>query len=184
MKWTAALPLLAALASSSPVLLDSINNEAAPVISSLNGETVPDKYIVVFKKHVKHADALEHHDWVQNVHTQQQVAKLELKKRNLGSSFEEEVFGGLKHTFNIAGSLLGYSGHFDEETIEAVRRHPDVSETPSLRFRTCPNIVSRVYCSESCHRHPSAACPMLHSVSPDNPAKTRVTRTNAVPTTG
>lgn len=127
MKWSAAVPLLAALASSSPVLIDTIHNDAAPVISSVNGETLPDKYIVVFKKHVNHEDALGHHEWVQNVHTQQQVAKLELRKRDIGSSIEEQVFDGLKHTFNIAGSLLGYAGHFDEDTIEEVRRHPDVS---------------------------------------------------------
>lgn len=37
------------------------------------------------------------------------------------------AYEGLKHTFEFGGSLLGYSGHFDEDVIEQVRRHPDVS---------------------------------------------------------
>lgn len=31
----------------------------------------------------------------------------------------------MKHTYNIPG-LMGYSGHFDEDTVEQIRRHPDV----------------------------------------------------------
>lgn len=40
-------------------------------------------------------------------------------------SFSEEIFQGLKHTYSIPG-LVGYAGHFDEDVIEQVRRHPDV----------------------------------------------------------
>jgi cerevisin len=82
--------------------------------------------MIVFKKHVKHEHTKEHHDWVQGVHTKSQSERMELRKR---SQFPvtSTVFEGLKHTYNIAGGILGYSGHFDEETIEAIRRHPDVS---------------------------------------------------------
>jgi cerevisin len=38
----------------------------------------------------------------------------------------DDIFHGLKHTYNIAGGLMGYSGHFDEDTIEQIRQHPDV----------------------------------------------------------
>lgn len=38
-----------------------------------------------------------------------------------------DLFEGLRHTYNIAGGLRGYSGHFDREVIEQVRRHPDVA---------------------------------------------------------
>lgn len=54
-----------------------------------------------------------------------EAAKSHLAKR---SQLPIITFGGLKHTYNIAGSLLGYSGHFDEDVIERVRRHPDVSK--------------------------------------------------------
>ncbi|KAF2770704.1 vacuolar serine protease [Teratosphaeria nubilosa] len=119
---------LASLAAASPVLLDqSIHKGAAPVLSAANAQEIPDNYIVVFKKHVTEKHAADHHNWVQDIHLGTQQAKTELKKRSLG--FQEpilDVFGGLKHTYNIAGSLLGYSGHFDEDVIEQIRRNPDV----------------------------------------------------------
>lgn len=49
----------------------------------------------------------------------------------------DEIFHGLKHTYNIAGSLLGYAGHFDDETIEQIRRHPDVSSPPPGSHHGC-----------------------------------------------
>lgn len=126
MKGIYALTLLPLLVAASPVLVDSIHNEAAPVLSSLHSDVVPDSYIVVFKKHISPASATEHHEWIQSTHTRCEMEKM---KRELGSQFPMAAFGGLKHTFNIAGALLGYSGHFDESVIEEVRRHPDVSLT-------------------------------------------------------
>lgn len=122
---------LASLASASPVLLDSTHKDAAPIISSANAQEIADNYIVVFKKHVTEKHAADHHSWVQDVHIGTQNAKTELKKRSQ-TPMIDEIFGGLKHTYNIAGSLLGYSGHFDEDVIEQIRRHPDVS--PSLAW--------------------------------------------------
>ncbi|KAK5099175.1 proteinase B [Lithohypha guttulata] len=115
---------LAAVAVSSPVIVDTIHNEAAPIHSSSNSETIPNSYIVVFKKHVDAAKANDHHSWVQDAHFGSQSYKAELKKRDQ-ISFQEEVLGGLKHTYNIPG-LMGYSGHFYDDVIEKVRRHPDV----------------------------------------------------------
>ena len=132
MRGILALSLLPLLAAASPVLVDTIHNEAAPILSSTLAQEIPDSYIVVFKKDISHASACAHHDWVQDQHVQIETAKMDLAKR---SQFPLTAFGGLKHTFNIAGSLLGYSGHFDESVIEQVRRHPDVSpRAPSLIF--------------------------------------------------
>lgn len=117
------LPLLA---SASPVFVGSIHNEAAPVLSSANAKEIPDSYMIKFKKHVTTNLAAEHHDWVQDLHLSTQQAKTELRKRSQ-TPMVDDIFHGLKHTYNIAGSLMGYSGHFDEETIEQIRRHPDVS---------------------------------------------------------
>ena len=123
----AALPLLA---SSSPVISGStIHNEAAPVLSSTQAKEIPDSYIVVFKKDVSHKAATLHHGWVQDQHAEIEKTKRHLSKR---SQIPFTTYGGLKHTYNIAEGLLGYSGHFDEDVIERVRRHPDVSiVTPS-----------------------------------------------------
>lgn len=125
MKVLFALGLLPLLASASPVLIDTIHNEAAPILSSTQATEIPDSYIVVFKKHVTHASAILHHDWVQDQHIEIETSKRDLTKR---SQLPITVFSGLRHTYNIAGGLLGYSGHFDESVIERVRRHPDVSK--------------------------------------------------------
>ena len=130
MKSFFALSLLPLLVSAAPILgVDTIHNDAAPVISSTTSQEIPDSYIVVFKKDVSHSAAAVHHDWVQEQHTECMKAKRDLHKRSQTPFVD---FSGLKHTYNIAGALLGYSGHFDEEVIERVRRHPDVSKDHSL----------------------------------------------------
>ncbi|RMJ25415.1 serine protease [Aspergillus sp. HF37] len=124
MKGFLSLALLPLLTVASPVVVDSIHNEAAPVLSSVNSQEVPGSYIVVFKKHVSSESAAAHHSWVQDIHSSQ-LDRTELKKRSM-FGLGESIFGGLKDTFNVADSLLGYSGHFNEDVIEQVRRHPDV----------------------------------------------------------
>ncbi|RJE17150.1 serine protease, partial [Aspergillus sclerotialis] len=114
------------LAAGSPVLVDTIHNDAAPVISSSNAKEIPDSYMVVFKKHVSERAATAHHSWVQEAHVSHESRKLELRKRSQVPMSDETVFEGLRHTYNIPGGLLGYAGHFDEGVIELVRRHPDV----------------------------------------------------------
>ncbi|KAF2794246.1 hypothetical protein K505DRAFT_324893 [Melanomma pulvis-pyrius CBS 109.77] len=122
----AAISLLPLLAAASPILeVGTIHKDAAPILSSTQAKEVPNSYMVVFKKHVKHADAEGHHSWVQSIHTKSVTERMELRKRSQ-FPLTTEVFEGLKHTYNIVGSLMGYSGHFDDETIEQIRRHPDV----------------------------------------------------------
>lgn len=133
MKGLLSLSVLPLLAAASPLIVDSIHNDAAPILSATNAQEIPDSYIVVFKKHVTGDKATAHHSWVQDVHFQSQTVRTELRKRDF--PFEGTLFGGLKHTYNIAGGLLGYAGHFDDETIEQVRRHPDVS---SYRYPCSP----------------------------------------------
>merc|ERR1711959_719651 len=117
---------LASLASASPVLFGStVAQDAAPIYAAENAKTIQDNYIVVFKKHVTEKHAADHHSWVQDIHLNTQDAKTELRKRSQ-TPMVDDIFGGLKHTYNIAGSLLGYSGHFDEDVLEQIRRHPDV----------------------------------------------------------
>ncbi|KAF7508456.1 hypothetical protein GJ744_009169 [Endocarpon pusillum] len=125
MKRLLGLSVLPVLASASPVLVDSIHNNAAPILSSSNAKELPNSYIIVFKKHVTDNVAAAHHSWVQDLHLEKQNTRTELRKRDQ-FPFSDMIFEGFKHTYNIAGGFLGYSGHFDEETIEQVRRHPDV----------------------------------------------------------
>ncbi|PVH86263.1 serine protease 2 [Cadophora sp. DSE1049] len=120
------LPLLASSApTTSSFSTETIHEGVAPLISSSNSVEVPDSYIVVFKKHVTEAAASSHHSWVKGTHAASESTRTELRKRSQ-FPLTTDIFEGLKHTYNIAGSFLGYSGHFDDELIEQVRRHPDV----------------------------------------------------------
>ena len=114
------------LAAASPVLVDSIHHEAAPLLSSTTATEIPDSYIVVFKDHVSHVAAQQHHSWLSSVHLAREEDR-RVSKRGLQLPFWEQAFEGLRHTYNIPGSFLGYSGHFDESTVESIRRHPDVA---------------------------------------------------------
>lgn len=130
MKGLLSVALLPLLASASPILIDSIHNDAAPVLSASNAKVVPNSYIVVFKDHVSPDAAPAHHSWVQGLHTKSEDSKIELRKRSQ-VPFVDTLFEGLKHTYNIPGGLLGYSGHFDDDVVEQIRRHPDVSTCPA-----------------------------------------------------
>ena len=119
--------LLPLLAAASPVLnVGTIHQDAAPILASATSTELPNSYIVVCKEHVKARDAATHHDWVQELHFSSQSDKMELRKRSQ-LPLITDFFQGLRHTYDIAGSLSGYSGHFDDDVIEQVRRHPDVS---------------------------------------------------------
>ncbi|KAF5714636.1 subtilisin-like serine protease [Fusarium mundagurra] len=115
---------LAAVASASSFSVGTVHDKAAPILSSIDAETIPDSYIIKFKDHVDHAAASDHHMWVQDTHKQGETERLELRKRSI--PFTDKTFSGLKHTFDIGDAFKGYAGHFDESMIEKVRNHPDV----------------------------------------------------------
>ncbi len=142
MKSLIVLSLLPLLASTSPIVIDTVHKDAAPIISATNSMEIPNSYIVVFKDHVTEDTAKDHHTWVQDLHLQTENMKVELRKRS-GFQLPAVIYEGLKHTYNIAGDYLGYSGHFDDDVIELIRLHPDVSITSHLHFITSP---SRTLC--------------------------------------
>jgi cerevisin len=132
MRAVLSLSLLPLLAAASPVLnVGTINQDSAPILSSTNAQEIPDSYIVVFKKHVTTEAAVRHHDWVRDMHTSSEDRRTELRKRSQ-FPFQDTVYQGLKHTYDIAGDFLGYSGHFDENVIEQVRNNPDVNCVPTF----------------------------------------------------
>jgi cerevisin len=137
MRGLLSLTLLPMLASSAPTFnTDTIHHDAAPLIASSNSVEVPDSYIVVFKKHVSEKAASDHHSWVQDIHSQGEITRTELRKRSLLPD-AAEIFKGLKHTYRIGAGFVGYSGHFDDSVIEKVRAHPDVSIPSSNTL--CPH---------------------------------------------
>ncbi|KAF7559340.1 hypothetical protein G7046_g4813 [Stylonectria norvegica] len=116
---------VAAVAQAASFSVGTVHDKAAPVLSSIDAETIPDSYIIKFKDHVADSAASDHHTWVQNIHSEGEEVRLELRKRSM-VPVTDTIFSGLKHTFNIGDGFKGYAGHFDESVIEQVRNHPDI----------------------------------------------------------
>lgn len=83
-------------------------------------DVIPGSYIVVMKDETSTRDFKSHLGWAANVH-QENLAKR-------GSSAST----GMQFRFDIAG-WRGYSGKFDEETINEIVNHPNVR---SRSYRT------------------------------------------------
>jgi len=131
------LALLPVLVAASPAIdVATIHNGVAPILSSTNAKHIPHSYLVAFKKDVTKEEAQDHHEWVQDIHVMSQTRKADLRKRDQ-FSFQDTIFEGLKHTYDIAGGLLGYSGHFDEDVLDQIRRNPHVS-SPHVCLPTGP----------------------------------------------
>lgn len=125
MKSAIAALSVAAVAQATSFKIGTIHHDSAPVMGAANADTIADSYIIKFKDHVDSASADSHHDWIKNIHEDGEQERLELRKRGLFPS-ADDLFGGLKHTYNIGDSFRGYAGHFQASTIEQIRNHPDV----------------------------------------------------------
>ncbi|KAH7013700.1 peptidase S8/S53 domain-containing protein [Ilyonectria destructans] len=123
MRYALTLSLVAA-ASASTFGVGTIHDKSAPVLSSIEAESIPDSYIVKFKNHVDDSSASSHHNWILDIHSGGEQERLELRKRS-ESADDFVPFSGMKHTFKI-GEFKGYAGHFHESVIEKVRNHPDI----------------------------------------------------------
>ncbi|KAI0019944.1 peptidase S8/S53 domain-containing protein [Xylariomycetidae sp. FL0641] len=128
MKGFALLSLASAALAAPSFSIETIHDNAAPILSSSSAEEVPNSYIVKFKDHVSESSAKDHHSWIQKIHGDREDERLELRKRGQFPLVGEvaDSFKGLKHTLKVGSEFLGYSGHFDDNTIEEVRKHPDV----------------------------------------------------------
>ncbi|TQS34043.1 hypothetical protein Golomagni_05591 [Golovinomyces magnicellulatus] len=125
MKSVVAALSVAAIAQASSFKIGTVHHDSAPILGAANADTIADSYIIKFKEHVSDSSAESHHGWIKNIHDGDEQERLELRKRGLFDS-AEDLFGGMKHTFNIGDNFRGYAGHFRESTIEQIRNHPDV----------------------------------------------------------
>lgn len=138
MKFSLVSLVTAAVSVSASPVFGSGSADIAPLVQSEHGKHIDNAYIIKFKDHVKSKDAAAHHSWVMQLHESTESRKLELRKRSQFPMLDD-AFRGLKHTYNIAGSFLGYSGHFDDAVIDELRRHPDVSGSLAApRLIHCP----------------------------------------------
>lgn len=135
MKSAIAALSVAAVAQATSFKIGTIHHDSAPIMGAANADTIADSYIIKFKDHVDSAGADSHHDWIKNIHEDGEQERLELRKRGLFPS-SDDLFGGLKHTYNIGDSFRGYAGHFQASTIEQIRNHPDVSPRHALQTST------------------------------------------------
>ena len=106
---------------------------AGAIVPGFNKVEIEDQYIVTLHNSLSAEQVNSHYQLVQITNRDDQAgAKVELKRRSSG--FQQPVleFAGLQHTFNVAGSAVGYSGHFSSATIDTLRSHPDVSPVFSL----------------------------------------------------
>lgn len=127
------LVLVSTLSSSvvlaSPFLLAPLVTPNNPKFHSLSNDhtatshLIKDSYIIVLEDHLEdhHIDA--HHAQVNHLHS---THNNKLRARSVNSN---AYFNGLVHKYSIGktdaregkSAMKGYSGHFSEETIEAVR---------------------------------------------------------------
>ncbi|EEP77125.1 conserved hypothetical protein [Uncinocarpus reesii 1704] len=91
---------------------------AASPVPSDDKDIIPGKYIVTLKDGITQADMDSHKAWVANVH-QSNLAAAASAGRTGGES------GGIRKIFQI-NSMNAYSGAFDEQTAEDIKRHPNV----------------------------------------------------------
>lgn len=133
MRGLIALSLVCIAAAAPSFSVETIHDGAAPVLSSMGAEHIPNSYIIKFKKHVSEASASDHHSWVQKLHGDREDVRLELRKRSQ-FPMADDVFRGLEHTIKVGSDFLGYTGHFDDHVIEQLRRHPDVSSMLRLTW--------------------------------------------------
>lgn len=122
MKTVIASLAMAAVAQGSLFHTGTIHRDAAPILGATNADIIPGSYIIQFKDHVTTAKADHHHGWVQSIHDETDQQSLELRKRGIA-----DIFAGMKHTFNLGDGFKGYAGHFTDDVIEQIRRHPDVA---------------------------------------------------------
>lgn len=84
-----------------------------PAEGLVEREVIPGKFIVTLKENVEASDFDSHVAWVNDVH------KRSLNRRDTT---------GIEKEFHIGDSFNAYVGEFDEETIEAIRNSPEVSD--------------------------------------------------------
>lgn len=101
------------LAAAAPAVL------GLPTMAPSNATTVPGKYIVILKPEVKTPIFDDHMAWVTEVHA-----------RRLGK--RETDTAGVEKTWTDTDSFKGYSGEFDEDTLDEIMHSDEVGYQYSL----------------------------------------------------
>ncbi|RCI12748.1 putative subtilisin-like protease [Ophiocordyceps polyrhachis-furcata BCC 54312] len=92
------------------------------------GSTIQGHYLIALKPGSKPHDLHSHLNWVEGVH-----------KRGLSP----EQFRGVERTYSDRANFHGYAGHFDKNTIEEIRKNPDVAVVEEDRIWELDYLESR-----------------------------------------
>ena len=126
---TALVPYVSALFIPGPHGFHGDSNYEAPIHVSSNAKTLDDQYIVVFHPHADDSAIAQHHTFLA-------TALIAQPPRDLGRGGQHpfgwhnplaDLFGAIKHTYNITNVLKGYSGTFSKGAIELLRKDPMVA---------------------------------------------------------
>ncbi|KAK2871892.1 Transcriptional coactivator, partial [Arthroderma sp. PD_2] len=96
---------------------------AAQILSMSHAQTVPNSYIVVMKDDTSDDDFVSHQSWLQSTHTHNLTRRATVQN------------AGMKHKYTF-NKMKGYSGIFDDDTIN------DIAKDPKVMFVEPDTIVS------------------------------------------
>ena len=122
MKFTilSAALFMAGYASAVPVIAPASFAEGtvAPLVVPTGTEAVKGSYIIVLKDKLTPVQIQNHNEWINSV-----TASASLKRGEFLTNGGKE---GIQHSFNLP-SLKGYSGKFDKQVIDAIRKSSEVA---------------------------------------------------------
>jgi cerevisin len=100
----------------------------APIHTASNAKVIDDHYIVVFHPHVKDEEIENHHVLLQTMLLPPSTTSAHGGQQPLGwHNPLIDLFGMVKHTYNISNKLKGYSGLFSRSAIDMLRKDPRVA---------------------------------------------------------
>ncbi|KAF7731254.1 serine protease [Apophysomyces ossiformis] len=95
-------------------------DELAPLYHNPGAEAIDQSYIVVLKDHVDSYKSMSHCNWVSS------LVKRQLEDVPFREYLDTSMISGITHTYDMT-NWRGYAGKFDDQTLDHIRRSPDVA---------------------------------------------------------
>lgn len=110
--------------------------EADPTIwsSVYRDKFVPNSYQVILKEGTNHATAAEHHEWLAQLTTSDDLSrKTELRKRTgrQATLADKGDLKGVTHAWDVGDEFRGYYIQSTDRVVDQIRSHPAVSHIVS-----------------------------------------------------
>lgn len=118
----ASVLLIASLSNAKP-LERFANDNIAPLYIAPDSELIDNSYIVILKDHLGPHEIQSHVSWIRSL---SDCNNQRLSKKISDYLDPHTVVAGIEHVYNTP-HLKGYSGTFDDKTLEAIRQLNDVA---------------------------------------------------------